>query len=86
MAERKNNSGALFVNNKRAQETHPHLKGSALIDGTEYWLSAWRRTLEDGQVMISLSFAAKSPEGASIQESSPKANPDDLLDFLNSME
>lgn len=39
-----NNKGVLFINDKRESESHPHMKGSATIDGKEYWVSAWSKT------------------------------------------
>jgi hypothetical protein len=39
-----NNTGVLFINDKRESERHPHMKGSATIDGKEYWVSAWSKT------------------------------------------
>jgi hypothetical protein len=50
MAEYDNsNSGALFENEKRVKESHPHLRGSCTIktpDGEllEFWVSAWQKT------------------------------------------
>ena len=39
--QQKDNSGALFKNDRKEVETHPDYKGSILIGGTDYWLSAW---------------------------------------------
>jgi hypothetical protein len=39
--EQKNDEGALFKNDKRETETHPHYKGYAQIGGCDYWISAW---------------------------------------------
>jgi len=33
--EKKDNSGALFTNDKREKETHPHYQGKATIGGVE---------------------------------------------------
>ena len=38
-----NMKAAIWINDKREKETHPHFKGSALIDGVEYYVSAWKR-------------------------------------------
>jgi hypothetical protein len=38
--EQKDNSGSLFRNDKRETDSQPHAKGSALIEGVEFWVSA----------------------------------------------
>ena len=44
--EKRDNSGALFTNDKREKETHPHYQGKATINGVDYYVSAW---VKDGQ-------------------------------------
>jgi hypothetical protein len=56
--EQKDMSGALFKNDKREKDSHPHAKGSALIDGVEYWVSAWTKEGSKGKFQ-SLSFQRK---------------------------
>jgi hypothetical protein len=50
--------GVLFKNDRKEKDTHPDYKGSAEIEGVEYWLSAWIKTSTKGKFM-SLSFKAK---------------------------
>lgn len=57
--EQKDNSGALFVNDKRETDKHPNAKGSAMIGGVEYWVSAWTNTSSKGTKYQSLSFQPK---------------------------
>lgn len=52
------NRGALFLNDRKEQDSHPDRKGSINIDGKEYWLSAWDRDTARGPV-ISISVQAK---------------------------
>ena len=65
MAEYDNtNSGALFENDDRKSDKHPHLRGSCTIktpDGelVEYWVSAWQKTSKKGDDFFSLSFQVK---------------------------
>ncbi len=73
--EQKPNTGSLFKNDDREEETHPHAKGTALIDGVEYWVSAWTKTTKDGNKWQSLAFkpkeekkAEKKPERSSFDE------------------
>lgn len=56
--EQKDNTGSLFKNDRREKDTHPHAKGTALIDGVEYWVSAWTKEGDKGRWQ-SLSFTKK---------------------------
>lgn len=56
--EAKNNSGALFRNDKREKETHPNARGTALIDGVAYEISCWTKEGRNGKFQ-SLSFKRK---------------------------
>lgn len=56
--EPRNNTGTLFKNDRREKDSHPHAKGSALIDGVEYWVSAWTKEGAKGKFQ-SLSFQRK---------------------------
>jgi len=56
--EHKENSGSIFKNEKREKDTHPHMTGTALIDGKEYWVSAWTKEGQKGRWQ-SLAFKPK---------------------------
>lgn len=84
----KNNQGALFLNDKKEKDTHPNLKGSAIINGVEYWLSAWNNTSKEGKKYISLAFnekenQSKKPELSNIEKNFQEDQINDDLDFLN---
>jgi hypothetical protein len=53
------NSGILKRNPSRTSDKHPHYKGGAEVNGTEYWLSGWIKTKDDGTSFMSLSFEPK---------------------------
>lgn len=55
----KDNTGSLFKNDKRESDTHPQARGSALIDGVEWWVDAWTNTTKDGKKYQSLKFKRK---------------------------
>lgn len=57
--EMKNNSGSLFKNDKKESETHPDYKGSAKINGDEYWMSAWINESKEGKKYMSFNFKIK---------------------------
>jgi hypothetical protein len=53
--EKRDNSGALFTNDKREKETHPHYQGKATIGGVDYYVSSWVKDGQKGKFQ-SLSF------------------------------
>lgn len=57
--EQKDNSGSLFKNDRMTNEKSPEYKGTVLINGVEYWQSAWVKTTKDGKKFFSQSFTAK---------------------------
>lgn len=76
--EHKPNSGSLFKNDNREKDTHPHAKGSALIDGVEYWVSAWTNDGKAGKYQ-SLKFSRKDENTA--PRPKPQEDFDDDLPF-----
>jgi hypothetical protein len=51
MENRKDNSGVLFKNDKKDNERAPEYKGNIMVDGQEYWLSAWIKEGKTGKFM-----------------------------------
>jgi uncharacterized protein (DUF736 family) len=78
--ERKDNSGGLFKNKKKATDSHPDFTGNGLIDGRDYWVSGWKKQTKDGDAYLSLSFRLKDemPAKASSSKPSHKSADDDL--------
>jgi hypothetical protein len=62
--QHKDNSGSLFKNDKRESDKHPNAKGSAVIDGVEYWVSAWVNDGNKGKYQ-SLKFERKDKQSYS---------------------
>lgn len=54
----KDNSGTLFRNDRKEKETHPNARGTAMIEGVEYEISAWTKDGAKGKFQ-SLSFKRK---------------------------
>jgi hypothetical protein len=85
--EPKDMTGSLFGNEKREKDTHPHAKGTALIDGKEYWVDAWTNTTQNGKRYQSLKFKLKDQQGerwggiADAPVAPPAADLDDEIPF-----
>lgn len=60
-------SGSLFKNEKKTEEKHPQMQGSCLIEGVEYWVSAWTKEGAKGRWQ-SLAFKRKDAKPASIEQ------------------
>jgi hypothetical protein len=70
--EQKDNSGSLFKNDKKTEEKHPNARGSAMVGGVEYWVSAWTKKDKNGNPWQSLAFTKKEPKA---EEQTPKSSP-----------
>lgn len=75
--EQKDNSGSLFVNDRREKDSQPNAKGNALIDGVEYWVSAWTKTDRNGNKWQSLSFQPKADRQPANRDDGPRPDRDD---------
>lgn len=57
--EMKDNTGSLFKNDRRESDNHPNLRGQVMVNGEEYWVSAWTKVKGDGEKWLSLAFTPK---------------------------
>jgi hypothetical protein len=77
--EKRDNSGVLFANDKKDNEKAPNYKGNMMVDGQEYWLSAWVKEGKNGK-FLGLAVSprdAQPPAGKPL----PKNLDDDLIPF-----
>lgn len=58
------NSGSIFINDRKTTDKHPDYKGSIIIDGQKYWLSGWLRTRDKRDGSGKVSFVSLSAEKA----------------------
>lgn len=63
--EQKPDTGSLFVNDRREKDSQPNAKGTALIGGIQYWVSAWTNETKGGQKYQSLKFERKDDRNQS---------------------
>ena len=66
--EQRDNSGTLSRNDRKSQPNHPDHRGSCIIDGVEYWISAWVKDGRNGK-FFSLAF---QPKDEAPQQSRPQ--------------
>ena len=78
--QQKENTGSLFKNDRRETDSHPNAKGTALIDGVEYWMDAWTNETGYGTKYQSVKFKRKEQSSAPPQRPQPAAFDTDLDD------
>ena len=79
MSEQRDNSGAVFVNDRKETDNHPDRTGSAMIGGVEYWIAGWlKEPKAGGAQFLSLAFTPKEAKGESRQESKPRGRIEDM--------
>lgn len=57
--EKRDNTGSLFVNDRKQQESHADYQGSIMVGGVEYWLNGWKKQTRNGKSWLSLSVKPK---------------------------
>jgi hypothetical protein len=62
--EKRDNSGSVFVNDRKERDNQPDRTGSCMIDGVEYWINGWVKKDKNGNPWMSLAFKRKdAPSG-----------------------
>ncbi len=60
--QQRDNSGSVWVNDKKTEDKHPDRTGSAIIDGVEYFVDGWLKETQAGKKFLSLSFKRKNKQ------------------------
>lgn len=55
--ETKNNTGAIFKNDKRTSENQPHYKGKVMVNNEEMEVALWLKESKAGTKYFSASFS-----------------------------
>lgn len=79
--EQRDNSGTLSRNDRKSQPNHPDHRGSCIIDGVEYWISAWIKDGRNGK-FFSLAFQPKDEAPQQRQPQRQQAPLPDLDDDI----
>lgn len=77
--EQRDNSGAIFINDRKESDRHPDRTGTAMVDGVMYYVSGWVKQGTKGQ-FLSLSFKPKEekPRHTTPHAQSKKPLDDDM--------
>ena len=59
-----NNRGSIWKNDEKQNDKHPDFKGSLVVDGVEYWVSAWKRKEGANPKAPALTFKIKPKDEA----------------------
>jgi hypothetical protein len=62
MSTTHDNAGALFRNDRRANDRQPDYKGEVQVEGRQFWLSAWLKEARSGTKYLSLALRPKEEE------------------------
>jgi hypothetical protein len=79
--EQRDNSGSVWVNDRKTADNHPDRTGSAKINGEDFWVHGWLKKTKDGKPYLSLAFKKKSEQPAASEKKSPAEDLDDRIPF-----
>lgn len=78
--ETKNNSGAIFKNDKKTSEKAPDYNGKIVVDGKEKQIALWLKTSDKGTKYFSVAISEPYKKDA-VSEAKGVSQPDNDLPF-----
>ena len=82
MAEKYDNSGALFINDRKEKDNQPDYTGNVVINGEKKRLAGWKKTVKSDPSKTFLSLAISDYQEKPAESSGVKATPNPLDDDL----
>lgn len=76
--ETKNNTGAIFKNDKKTKETQPDYRGKVNVNGKEMEIALWLKESSKGMKYFSCSFSEPRTNEAPKQVNTQIIDEDDL--------
>jgi hypothetical protein len=76
--ELRDNSGSLWVNDHKTEETHADRSGTVMVDGKLYFCNGWLKKTKDGKPYLSLSFKLKEERAAANSKNHRDAMDDEI--------
>jgi uncharacterized protein (DUF736 family) len=76
--ETKNNTGAIFKNDKKTAETHPDYKGKVNVNGADMEVALWVKESKTGMKYFSATFQEPYIKPVLSPPAEPFAQDDDL--------
>lgn len=67
----RDNSGVLFKSDRKDNDRAPDYKGSIMVNGTDYWLSAWIKEGKSGKFM-GLAVSPKETQAQPVKQASKR--------------
>ena len=78
--EPKDLTGTIFPNKDKRGDNDPDGKGSLVIDGKKYWISAWRNRAKNGEPYTKLALKLDQPRD-SRRSPMPQSDDGDSVPF-----
>ena len=79
--EKRDNSGSLFVNQRKEKDSHPDYDGSIMVNGVEFWIKGWKKQGQ-GKTFLSLSVTPKQERAQEIKQQARGGFREELDDDL----
>jgi hypothetical protein len=67
----KTNRGSMFENDRKTKDTQPDFTGSIDVNGTIYWLHAWKEMTQSGKKRLSVSVQVQEERSMEEQRQQP---------------